>query len=87
MERFNIILPKALQKEIDAQAKKEKLNRSSFIRKTVYLYLRMKKQQAENQLMKEGCQATYNEMKKVNEEFRYADQETLKYLDEWDDAD
>ena len=81
MERFNIILPKSLQQQIDAQAKKEKLNRSSFIRKTVYLYLQMKKQQVENQLMKEGCQAEYGEVKKIQEDFRYVDQEAWKYVD------
>jgi metal-responsive CopG/Arc/MetJ family transcriptional regulator len=81
MEYLSITFPEDLKEALDREAKKEHLKRSTFIQKAVRVYLQLKKHKAEQNLLREGYEATYEVSKKIADEFAGLDKDSLKYVD------
>jgi metal-responsive CopG/Arc/MetJ family transcriptional regulator len=81
MVHLNITFPEDLKRKLDHEAKREKTKRSTFIQRAVRFYLGVKSQKEKNALIKEECLLYADESKQIMEDFKYADTETLKYLD------
>ena len=81
MEYLSITFPKDLKDALDKEAKREHLKRSTLIQKAVRVYLQLKKHKAEQNLLREGYEATYDVSKKMTDDFSGLDKDSLKYVD------
>ncbi len=81
MEYLSITFPKDLKEALDAEAKREKIKRSTLIQKAVKIYLQLKKQQAIKNLLREGYEEMYGISKEMVDDFAGLDKDSLKYVD------
>lgn len=81
MEHLSITFPEALRHELDLEAKRERTKRSTLIQKAVRIYLKLKRQAAMQELLREGYLEIADESGVLVEEFRILDKESLKYVD------
>ena len=81
MEYLSITFPKDLKKELDQEAKRENIKRSTLIQKAVRVYLQLKKQKGIQNLLCEGYQEMYGVSKEISEEFSDLDKDSLKHVD------
>lgn len=81
MEHLSITFPEALRHELDAEAKREHTKRSTLIQKAVRIYLKLKRQGAMQNLLKEGYLEIADESGVIAEAFKILDGESLKYVD------
>ena len=81
MEHLSITFPQDLRKALDRQARQEKTKRSTLIQKAVKIYLRLTQRRDEARLMRMGYHEMEGETRKIMEEFRDLDDESLKYVD------
>ena len=84
MVHLNITFPEDLKRKLDQEAKREKTKRSTFIQRAVRFYIGAKSKKEKNELLKEGYldRAMIEESKLIMEQFKHADAETLKYIDD-----
>lgn len=84
MVHLNITFPEDLKRQLDHEIKREKTKRSTFIQRAVRFYLGVKTKKEKNTLLKEGYLdlAVADESRLIMEDFKYADAETLKYIDD-----
>lgn len=81
MEHLSITFPETLRHELDLEAKRERTKRSTLIQKAVRIYLKLKRQGAMQELLKEGYLEIADEAGKITEDFKSLDEESLKYVD------
>lgn len=81
MEHLSITFPEALRAELDLEAKREHTKRSTLIQKAVRVYLKLKRQNAMRDLLKNGYLEMAGEAEGIMNEFKALDQESLKYVD------
>ena len=81
MEHLNITFPEDLREALDRQAEREGTKRSTLIQKAVVVYLKLKRKNQLNQLLREGYQEMAGESKELAEEFKHMDRESLKDVD------
>jgi len=81
MVHLNITFPEDLKRKLDDEIKREKTKRSTFIQRAVRFYLGVKNKKEKNALLKEGYLAMADESLLIMDEFKHADAETLKYID------
>jgi metal-responsive CopG/Arc/MetJ family transcriptional regulator len=82
MVHLNITFPEDLKRQLDHEIKREKTKRSTFIQHAVRFYLGVKSKKEKDALLKEECLLFSNESKQVMEDFKHADAETLKYIND-----
>jgi metal-responsive CopG/Arc/MetJ family transcriptional regulator len=82
MVHLNITFPEDLKRQLDQEIKREKTKRSTFIQRAVRFYLGVKSKKEKDALMKEECLVFADESKRIMEDFKYVDAESLKYLDD-----
>jgi len=84
MVHLNITFPEDLKRKLDYEIKRKKTKRSTFIQRAVCFYLGVQSQKEKNALLKEGYIdiALADESRLIMEDFKYADAETLKYIDD-----
>ena len=78
---LSITFPEDLKRELDREAKKQSIGRSTLIQKAVRVYLELKRRNEEKYLLREGYQEMYGEMAALQKEFENLDQDSLKYVD------
>ena len=81
MQYLSITFPQDLRKQLDSQAKREGLKRSTLIQKAVRVYLHLQQKRATDNLLREGYQEMYGERQNLLKEFEDLDHDSLKYLD------
>ena len=81
MEHLNITFPSELRERLDKEAVREKTKRSTLIQKAVWIYLALKERKAKQVVLREGYEAMVSESKKMMDDFKYLDQDSLKYAD------
>ena len=81
MEHLSITVTEALRHELDLEAKRERTKRSTLIQKAVRVYLKLKRQGAMQDLLKEGYLEMADESARIAEDFKALDRESLKYVD------
>ncbi|MBI3312853.1 MAG: hypothetical protein HYZ83_01270 [Candidatus Omnitrophica bacterium] len=81
MEYLSITFPKDLKHQLDLEAKRENIKRSTLIQKAVRVYLQLKKQNAMNSMLREGYQEMYGTAKQITDDFEKLDNDSLKYVD------
>ena len=81
MEHLSITFPEELKRELDLEAKREHIKRSTLIQKAVRVYLQLKNQQTIKNLLREGYQEMYGETKKITDDFAKLDLDALKHVD------
>jgi metal-responsive CopG/Arc/MetJ family transcriptional regulator len=79
MEYMNITFPTELKEQLDREVVKEKTRRSTLIQKAVRVYLGLKSRKNREELLREGYIAMQDETKKVMDDFKGLDKESLKY--------
>ena len=82
MVHLNITFPEDLKRQLDHEIKREKTKRSTFIQHAVRYYLNIKSKKEKNALLKEGYLACADESMKIMEEFKHADAQTIKFIDD-----
>jgi len=84
MVHLNITFPEDLKRELDHEIKRAKTKRSTFIQLAVRFYLEVKNKKEKNALLKEGYidVAMREESRLIMDDFKYADAETAKYIDD-----
>ncbi len=80
MVHLNITFPEELKERLDHEAHREKTKRSTLIQKAVQVYLAVKERKSRETSLREGYQALGAESKKMMEDFKHIDRETLKYV-------
>lgn len=78
---LSITFPENLKTALDREARKEHTKRSTLIQKAVRVYLDLKRRRALRDLMIEGYREMGKVAKEIEHDFRYADAESLKYVD------
>lgn len=81
MTYLNITFPDDLKKMLDAQARQEKMKRSTLIQKAVRVYLQLRKRKQFQSLLAEGYLALAGDAKELIHDFEKLDHESLKHLD------
>ena len=81
MVHLNITFPSELKERLDKEAYREKMKRSTLIQKAVRVYLTIKDRKAKELLLREGYEAMALESKKIMDDFKHIDRESLKYVD------
>lgn len=81
MEHLNITFPTNLREKLDREAKRQGTKRSTLIQKAVVVYLQLKEQQNTHNLLREGYQEMYGDMKQLSKEFEQLDKDSLKHVD------
>ena len=81
MIHLNITFPSELKERLDKEAYREKMKRSTLIQKAVRVYLTIKDRKAKELLLREGYEAMASESKKIMDDFKHIDRESLKYAD------
>ena len=81
MIHLNITFPSELKERLDKEAYREKTKRSTLIQKAVRVYLAVKQRQAKEVLLREGYAAMVSESRKIMDDFKHVDRESLKYVD------
>jgi len=81
MEYLNITFPTELKKQLDKEVVREKSRRSTLIQKAVRVYLGLKSRKDREALLREGYIAMRDETKKIMDDFKEIDRESLKYAD------
>lgn len=81
MEHLNITFPSELKERLDKEAIREETKRSTLIQKAVRVYLALKERKTKESLLREGYEAMAAESKKVMDDFKYLDRDSLKYAD------
>ena len=81
MVHLNITFPEELKAQVDKEAHREKTKRSTLIQKAVRFYLELKERRSKEVLLREGYQAMALESKKMMNDFKHVDRESLKYVD------
>ena len=81
MVYLNITFPEDLKKELDLEVRQERTKRSTLIQKAVRTYLKLKRQQSTDILLREGYQAMAAEAKIVMKDFEKIDMESWKHVD------
>ena len=79
MEYLNITFPTELKEQLDKEVVKEKTRRSTLIQKAVRVYLGLKNRKDREALLREGYIAMQDETKKVMNDFKGLDKESLKH--------
>ncbi len=84
MVHLNITFPEDLKRQLDYEIKREKTKRSTLIQRAVRFYLDVKTKKEKNALLKEGYLdlAMTDESRLIMDDFKYADTEILKYIDD-----
>jgi metal-responsive CopG/Arc/MetJ family transcriptional regulator len=81
MEHLSITFPEELKRELDLEAKREHIKRSTLIQKAVRVYLQLKRQHTVKNLLREGYQEMYGEAKKITDDFAKLDSDSLRHVD------
>ncbi len=81
MVYLNITIPEDLKEELDKEVAQQHTKRSTLIQKAVRTYLELKKRQKDSELLKEGYTEMYEDSKKMVDEFKDLDEDSLKYVD------
>lgn len=81
MIHLNITFPEELKEKLDREVVREKIKRSTMIQKAVRIYLDLKARKVTHELLREGYQMMAAESKKIMDEFKVLDRESLKYAD------
>ncbi len=81
MEYLSITFPKDLKQQLDSEAKREHIKRSTLIQKAVRIYLQLKKKQETNNLLREGYREMYGLSQEIMIDFEKLDSDSLKYVD------
>ena len=81
MIHLNITFPEELKERLDKEAHRVKTKRSTLIQRAVLFYLDAKERKTKEALLREGYQAMAMESKKIMDDFKHVDQESLKYAD------
>ena len=81
MEHLSITFPETLRNELDLEEKRGSTKRSTLIQKAVRIYLKLKRQGAMQDLLKEGYLEIADEAGSIAEDFKILDKESLKYVD------
>jgi metal-responsive CopG/Arc/MetJ family transcriptional regulator len=82
MVHLNITFPEDLKRKLDLETKREKTKRSTLIQRAVRFYLGVKNKKEKDDLLKEECIVFSKETMQIMEDFKHADKETLKYIDD-----
>ena len=70
-----------LKERLDKEAVREKTKRSTLIQKAVRVYLAIKDNKTKQALLREGYEAMAQESRKIMNDFKFVDQDFLKYVD------
>lgn len=81
VEHLNITLPNQLRVALDKEAEREKIGRSTLIRKAVQLYLDLVRRRELTQRLREGYAEMAGVARLLSKEFGRLDEESLKYAD------
>lgn len=81
MVHLNITFPEDLKEQLDFEAHREHLKRSSLIQKAVSTYLESKNKKATETLLKKGYEEMDQESRLIMKDFQKLDRESLKYVD------
>jgi len=81
MEHLSITFPESLRVELDHEARREGTKRSTLIQKAVRVYLKLKRRNAMQDLLKEGYLEMAGESERIMNEFRELDKESLRHVD------
>lgn len=81
MQYLSITFPQDLRKQLDFQAKREGMKRSTLIQKAVRVYLHLQEKKSTENLLRDGYQEMYGDAKNLLKEFEGLDHDSLKYLD------
>ena len=80
MEHLIITFPLELRRELDTEAKREKMGRSTLIQKAVRVYLELKKQKERNALLAQEYEELNAEAKELLTDFASLDAESWKHV-------
>jgi metal-responsive CopG/Arc/MetJ family transcriptional regulator len=80
MEHLSITFPVDLRKQLDAEAKRESMGRSTLIQKAVRVYLQLKKQNETNSLLAQAYDELNDEARELMTDFSTLDNESLKHV-------
>ena len=78
---LSITFPEDLKRVLDKEARQEHTQRSTLIQKAVRVYLELKRRNALKELLREGYQEMALESKRLMEDFKGLDRESLKHVD------
>lgn len=80
MHYLSITFPDDLKRQLDSQAKREGTKRSTLIQKAVRVYLKIRKRGLLQRLLAEGYQEMEGEARRLGEDFKDLDRESLEGL-------
>ena len=81
MEHLNITFPLELKERLDKETIRERTKRSTLIQKAVRIYLAIKERNAKDALLREGYENMSGISKKIMNDFKCADRDSLKHVD------